>query len=375
MASANTEPLRVLWVTKGLGRGGAETILDASLGKFDPDTVQIDVAYVLSHKDALVESMRSTGASVVCLSRHGRWSWPLELAARLQMNRYDVVHSHAPLVGSAVRILSRPGQALVHTEHSAWDRYKMPTRVVNALTMRRSRRVFAVSRAVLASMRSSRMRRLAPLERTEVLYHGVDLTRTVRVEEHRSEARSSLGLGPDTRAVIMVASLTEKKDHNTLLKSFAELRNRVPGVRLCLVGGGPLEGALRAQARDLGLDKAVDFLGVRDDVRRILPAFDALVLPSRHEGLGLVIIEAFAAGIPVVASRVGGIPEIVGDFEGAILVSPGNVQDLTRGLETVLRDPAYAQRARAGGMDIAARFDLVRAVARMTEVYRQMVAL
>lgn len=185
MNDVDSAPLRVLWVTKGLGRGGVETILDASLREFDPETVQIDVGYVLSHKDALVESMRGSGASVFCLSRRGKWSSPVELAGRLRKSRYDVVHSHAPLVGSAARILSRRRQVLVHTEHSAWDRYTLPTRVVNAVTMRRNRRVFVVSRAVLASMRASRMRGLAPLDRTEVLYHGVDLARTVRVSRWR----------------------------------------------------------------------------------------------------------------------------------------------------------------------------------------------
>lgn len=144
-------------------------------------------------------------------------------------------------------------------------------------------------------------------------------------------------------------------------------------MRLFLVGTGPLDAELRSRVRQLGLTDSVVFLGTRQDAREILPAFDALVLPSRNEGLGLVLVEALAAGVPVVATHVGGIPEVLGGFDGAILVPPNDAHLLASALRDVVSDPTFSEKAYAFGLAHVSRFDIDHAVQRMTDVYHHVV--
>lgn len=369
MKSVETDPVRVLWLIKGLGRGGAETILEAALERFDPRMVRIDVAYVLPNKDALRPSIESMGVIVHCLAGSGRSGWLRNLGKLLRGHNYDIVHTHSPLVAIAARLLSPRGQMMMHTEHDVWMQYVLPTRVGNALTMRKNHQVFVISKAVHKSIRTSPLRWFAPDKRTELLYHGVDLKKSRRGAAARTEARRALSLDNGEVALIMVASMTERKNHAALLRSLRFLADEGHSLRLFLAGSGPLDDQVRSRVREWGLEHMVSFMGVRSDVREILPAFDALVLPSKNEGLGMVLIEALSAGVPVVASRVGGIPEVIGSFRGAILVQPEDSRELANAIRRVATEDRVATIARTEGPMYATRFDIQRAVDRMTRAY------
>ncbi|WP_062205034.1 glycosyltransferase [Aureimonas sp. AU12] len=191
----------------------------------------------------------------------------------------------------------------------------------------------------------------------------------------RAEVRQWLGLKPDVLVLLVVARLTAQKGHAILLDALGAVLAAHPGL-VCLVAGeGPLHQALEAQAEAAGLSEAVQFLGHRTDVPDLLAAADCLVLPSLFEGLPLVVLEAMAAGRPVVATRIGGTDEAVVDEETGWLTEPGDPASLAARLMQALDDPAMLARAGQAGR---LRFDTMFQAAGMAEatlaLYRRLAA-
>jgi glycosyltransferase involved in cell wall biosynthesis len=368
--------VNVLWLTKGLGRGGAERLLVDSLRHVDRGTFRVEVAYLLPWKDALVSDLEAQGACVRCFGNRypfdGRWV--LDLRRFVAEHAIDIVHTHMPYVGVAARLAVLPGRpAVVHTEHNLWSRYRPPTRVANMLTYGMNQRVIAVSRAVADSIRVPPWLpvRLPPVD---VVYHGADLGAVHSGAGAHAHARHRLQLADDTLAIGSVGNFTAKKDQVTLLHAFATLTCDHPSARLVLVGTGPLEAQLRATAGDLGIGDRVVFTGMRDDVNQLLPGFDVFALSSRFEGLPISLLEAMATGLPCVATRVGGIPEVVHDGLDGLLVEPGDPQSLAISISKLLLDDRLRGELGANAAATARNFDLRRAVSRTQEIYESVLA-
>ncbi|QBR91194.1 glycosyltransferase [Nocardioides euryhalodurans] len=358
--------LRVLWLAKGLGRGGAEMLLVSLARAMDRTDLTIEVAYRLPRKTALVQPLRDAGITVHPLG-DGPAPWPVELRRLLRQRRYDVVHSHAPLVGAAGRLLVRDGTVALHTEHNTWDRYHPATRVVNAATIGRNELVWAVSDQVAESIRPSR-----PLRRprVEVLLHGVDLATVRRGADARRHARRRLGID-DARFVFgTVGNLAPKKDHDTMLRAFAKVHRQLPESCLVLIGTGPRLAELRSLATRLGIGDSVRFLGMRDDVPELLPAFDTFVLSSLHEGLSIALIEALGAGVPIVSTAVGGIPQLITNDVDGVLVPPRDVAALERAMVRLAGDAGDRARLADAGMERALDFSIQRAADTQVAHYR-----
>jgi glycosyltransferase involved in cell wall biosynthesis len=362
------EAVRVLWLTKGLGLGGTERILSMGTGALDPERYSVDVAFVLSHKSALVAELRLTGTPVHDLgAAPGRFGWVLALARLLHGSRYSIVHTHSPVPAIVARLLPlRQRPAFVHTEHSAWERYRLPTRVLNSLTMRRNDSLIAVSESVAHSMRSSRIRRLLTASEPRVIYHGIDEAAARSGPEARQLAREALGFGDEIRLIGTVGSLTPKKDQATLIRALTLCDSTV---RLIIIGDGPLREELRNLVMRLGLVERVSFLGVRDDVQRLLPALDLFVLPSQHEGLGLVLLEAMAAGICCIGTRVGGIPEVIQDGLNGVLVPPADPAAMATAIDLLLEDRERCRQFAEAAKATVSSFSIARAMAEVADVY------
>lgn len=387
-----TPRTRVLWLTKGLGRGGAEQLLVNCARHVDHERFEVEVAYVLPWKDALVPALRDAGVRVHCLgdrtgpdggradpgdpaggaaARADR-AWPLRLRRLVAARGYDLVHTHMPVPAVAARVLLRRGIALVHTEHNLWHRYRTPTRLANSWTYRRNSAVIAVSKAVAETIAPTRLPRgRADVEPLRVVYHGPDLGGVIQGAGGRERARRLLDLDPDAFTYGVVANFTPKKDHMGLLEAHALLRREEPSARLVLIGLGPLEAQLRERASRTDLAGSVVFTGSRGDVPELLPAFDVFALGSRQEGLPVALMEAMATGLPVVVTDVGGMPEIVTDGVEGRVVRSEDPAALAAALAEAAADPA---RRRAWGKAARLRseqFDVAGAQARIEDVYRE----
>ena len=367
---------RVLWLTKGLGRGGAEQLLAATARHIDMRRFRVELAYLLPWKDALVNTCRAAGVTVFCLDQKHpadpRWVWRLrELVTE---RGYDIVHSHMPLPAVAARVvLARPRPHLLHTEHNTWSRYRMASGLANALTYARNDRVIAVSHAVRESINPRLV--WGHLPEIDVVHHGIDLPTRQPGSKARVLSRDELGLPLDAPVVGTVGNLTAKKDHRTLVQSFDLVRRRLPNARLVIVGSGPLERDLRGQVSALGLDGQVVLTGSRDDVPDLLPAFDVFAMSSLFEGLSIALIEGMAAGLPAVVTTVGGMPEVVKDGVTGRLVAPRDPRAMSRALLALLEDAGMHDRMSAAARLRALEFDLGTAVRRIEKIYDEIVTL
>ena len=357
----------VLMLTKGLGRGGTERLLVGAARHLDRARFRLEVAYLLPWKDAFVADIEATGTPVHCLDapRPTNVSW-LRTLRRL-VRDIAIVHTPMPLPAAYARLaMPRRPPTFVHTEHNMWSRYRWPTRLANQATYGRNARAIAVSDQVAATIRSS-----VPVE---VIVHGTDPSLVVSGPGARAAARAALGLPDGARVVGTVGNFTAKKDQATLLRAFAALTDAPGDTRLVLVGLGPLDGSLRGLAAELGVASRVVWPGSRDDVFALLPGFDVFVLSSQFEGLPIALLEAMATGVAPVATRVGGMPEVITDGRDGLLVPPGDPDALAAALGKVLDDAGLRADLGRQAAHRAHDFDLVHAVRRTEALYTRTLA-
>lgn len=366
--ATRSRPLRCLWLSKGLGRGGAERLLVDMLPLMDRASFTIDVAYVLPWKDNYHNALEDNGADVHCLgsARPGDPRWLFRLSRLMAARDYDIVHTHAPLPGVGARVVPRSRTAVVHTEHNMWDRYRWPTRALNSLTYHRNTSVVAVSDSVAETIRPAASARKPPVT---VIHHGTSLNSVVAYDPvERLRRRRVLGLPADRTIIMNVGNFTVKKDHMNLLRALAG-EGPITGAHLALIGLGPLEQDLRVAAAELGISDRVTFLGSRDDVFELLPLADVFCLSSQFEGFPIALVEAMATGLPCVATAVGGIPELIEDGTNGLLVRPGSPPALQSAIERFIQDPELARTCAVAGRDTALSLDLRHAVRRLEQIY------
>jgi glycosyltransferase involved in cell wall biosynthesis len=353
----------VLVVIKGLGRGGAEQLLASAAPYLDRERHRYQFAYLLPWKDSLVPELTGAGFPVHCLDGAHGAGWVGRLRALLRRQRIQLVHAHSPVAAAGARLVAGRGTRVVYTEHNLWSRYHRATFAANLATFPRNDHVFAVSEMVAASIRYPAPLRLLPMPAVPAVVVG-----------EADGVRDELGIPGDAPVIGSVANFKAAKDHATLLRATARLRWAMPGVRLLLVGQGPLEGETRRLAAELGLEETVVFAGFRSDARRLAATFDVFTLSSTFEGLPIALLEAMALGRPAVVTRVGGVPEVVTDGAQGLLVPPRDPAALAEGLRCLLGDPQLRARMGTAARARALDFDIRKAVRRVEQVYTGLLA-
>lgn len=357
--------LRVLWLIKGLGPGGAEQLLLLSLRAADRDSFDYRVAYVRPDKKHLVPEFQASGVSPKLLS--GRLGWVPAL--RRAMADVDIVHAHSPVLAAAARLArwslppSRRPRVVV-TAHSEWSGHRSATRWLNAVTSPLDARHWAVSEQVRSSMWPSVGKSF------EVLIHGTELSSSRVPEGTREAVRRTLELGQDQILALTVANLRRHKDYPNLLRATEAARETHPNLVVVSVGQGPLEADLKTLHAELGLGDGFRFLGFRRDVHELMAAADLFVLASVHEGLPVAIMEAFAAGLPVVATRVGGVPQQVRDGVEGLLVPPADHSALAAAVGRLVEDADLRARLGSAAKERAGQYDIRTAIAVQQDAYR-----
>jgi glycosyltransferase involved in cell wall biosynthesis len=370
---AAARPLTVGQVLHSLHVGGAE-MLAARLAR----RLRAECRFVflcLDELGALGEELRAEGFAVELLGRKsgvdGRCA--LRLSQCLRRHHVDVIHAHqyTPFFYSLLaRLLcDRP---VLFTEHGRhYPDFRRPKRVVaNRLLLQRRDRVVGVGQAVRdALIRHEGL----PAERVGVIYNGVDTAHFGNEAGDRDAIRREIGVGPDDFVVLLVARLDYLKDHATALRTLHRVAAQRPNVRLVLAGEGPERTAIEQQIAELGLGGQVRLLGLRKDVARLLKATDLFLLTSISEGIPLTVIEAMAAGLPVLATRVGGLAELVEDGQTGFLAPARDDVTLADRLLQLAADPDLRQQFGQHGKERAqALFTESLMHARYLDLYRTM---
>jgi len=364
--------MRALWIADKLGYGDRMHGLGRYYHTVVPALRRTEVIPgVLRATDELARQMEVRGVRLHRFDR-GRFD-PRTLAALVRVVRergVDLLHLHGYGASTFGRLAAwftgRP--AIVHQHDSLPGPWyaRLADRLLSPLT--------AGGLVVSESVRGfSIERRRFPPGRTRVLVNAivpVEPASPAELESFRREQAVPAG----ARVVGTLTRFREEKGVQDLLSAFREVRDRAPDVHLVLWGDGPDRAALEEQARRLGLADSVSFAGFRYDAPRFLPLLDCFVLPSRSEGLGYAVLEAMVAGRPIVATRVGGVPELVRDGEEALLVAARDPAALAAAVLRVLSDPELALGLAGRAHRASARYDVEAYAAELERFYGEVLA-
>lgn len=386
-AVAEAKPLRgrVLHLITRLDRGGsADNTLLSCLG-LDDIGWEVTLAYGRTDDPSPVLEEVERRQSIACMRipRLIRGIDPIadSLAYRtirriVDRGSYDIVHTHSSKAGVLGRRASRSARArVVHTPHGhVFQGYFNPV-VTRAFVQ--AERVAArwCDRIVTLTDRGREEHlehRVGRPEQFVTIHSGVRLAPFRNGVPRRAAARRLAGIPHDAYVVGCAARLTAIKGHGVLLDAVARLAPRYPKLRLLLVGDGEDRVALQARARKSDLSGRVIFTGVCADVRPALAAMDLFALPSLNEGQGRAVVEAMAAGVPVVASRVGGLLDVLDGGRAGALVEPGDPAALAEAIETFMGSLSLASRIAAAGRSRAALYDDITMVDRLSMLYQEL---
>ena len=346
-------PLRIMHIIPSLdSSGGMENILVKGLLHSDAQKYRHTVCCVIE-EGGLANRLRKAGIDVFVSSKRNRWdlSYPFRLASMLRKYQVDVVHTYSGVYRDgclAARLARVPVN--VHSDHGRFYPNQRRARWTHRFMTGFRDEVVCVSEDLRAFLIQDVG---IPAEKVSVIYNGVEAN-AHRALSSPDVLKRNLGLAEDCLTVGIVGRLVPVKNHRVLLEAIPSVLAAVPKVRLLVVGDGPLRQDLEALAEDLKISDRVLFLGHRSDVPELLCIMDVVALSSLHEGNSIALLEAMEAGRPVVATAVGGNPELVVDGVTGLLVPPGEPEPLARAIVELLKD---GPRRRAMGIAGRARVE------------------
>lgn len=365
---------RLLYVINDLTVGGAQRALLSQAAGLDRDRYDVHVASLeLLPEGSLTPEFEAAGITVHTLAKAGEpfGMGPLRLRARIAALQPDIAHTHLAAAGIVGRIAARSCGVhhVVSTLHNVSDwteRRAHPLRALDRATLKLADRICAVSDAVGLAVAN-----VAPhlSARTLTVRNGVSLEEFRVSGQERENARARMGFAPADFVIATVARLEPYKGIETLLRAAAAAATKAPMLQLLVVGDGSDRPRLECLAESLGIAAWTTFTGTREDVPRMLASADIFAMPSHSEGLGVAAIEALAAGLPVLASRVGGLPEIIEDTVCGRLLRDNKVEDWIDALTAAAHRPPSLQRWRDAATKRAAEFSIESSVADLERLY------
>ncbi|MFC1948484.1 glycosyltransferase, partial [Chloroflexota bacterium] len=365
---------KVLWLIKGLNPGGAERLLASVIPYIDRDTFDYEVAYFLASHNELVAEFKQADIPVFCLNLKTPYDprAPFKLFHLLRDRKPQILHIHLPYTGILGRVIGCIAgvKNRVYTEHSVMEMYHPITRFLNLLTYPLTKTAIMVSDEVKHSVMKHK---LAHWTRLLTIRNGVEPVSCRINGVCRDKLKESLGIPTDHRVVGNVAHIRPEKGHYYLVKAAKIVLDQFTDVTFVVVGRENSDGAIRHlkdEAKKLGIQNRLIFTGFRQDVNDIMQIFDIFILPSLYEGLSLALLEAMSLGKPAVASRVGGIPEVITDDFSGFLVPPKNPELLAEKIIQILQDHAlFSKMSRNAAQVIREQFSLREMVRQVEHVY------
>ncbi|SOB75151.1 Glycosyltransferase involved in cell wall bisynthesis [Marinobacter sp. LV10R510-11A] len=332
------KPLRVLHVTFNMGIGGTEQVIRQLIQGMAPEGVESEILCIDGQIGPIGETLQQSGVPVHKVVRKQGFDWSLIAAIRkrLRAGRFDVVHCHQytpwfygwlGAIGTRARV--------VFTEHGRFypDRYRYKAALINPLVALLTPAVIAISEATKEALTKYEF---IPGRKIRVIYNGIAPLNRNECEAQR--VREELGIPPEAFVVGTVSRLDPVKNQKMMLTAFHAFSEKHPDAYLLMVGDGPDKAMLVALAGQLGISGRTIFTGFLNRPEHHLSAMDVFLLSSHTEGTSMTLLEAMSLGIPAIATRVGGNPEIIENGVTGILTEPDRYQFFASALEILHKD-------------------------------------
>jgi glycosyltransferase involved in cell wall biosynthesis len=363
-----SQRLRVLLLIDRVRGGGAESFVVGLATHLPRERVEASVCITRARvAGPLVEMLDAAGIPHLVLGRRSKWDLlrMRPLATLLRRGQFDIVHAHK--FGSNVwgTLLGRAcGVPVVIAQEHSWSYQGQAVRkwIDGRVVGRLATRFVAVSDADAARMVEQEK---VPPDKVVVMPTGY----VARPLTGDTDLRSELGLGRETPLVGTAVILRHEKAIDVLLEAQVRLRASMPDAHLVIAGDGPIRAELEGHARELPLDGHVHFLGPRDDIDAILRSLDVAVLSSDFEGKPLFVLECMANRTPLVATNVGGLPELVRDGETGVLVPPRDPEALAEAVAALLADRERRSKIAAAAAKELSAFTIEAVADRFAELY------
>ncbi len=367
-----TYPIKILHLFVSLPVGGAEDLLASIMANLDPQRFQV-AAVCLGELGPVGQELVRQGYQVTALGlevKRSPW-WRLIGAVRQELRRQQphILHTHLyhPNLYGRLASLGLGLAGVVASVHNAYTRVKLHRCLWNFLLAGCTDRILVGSRQVYADVR--RYDRV-PAQKIVMLPYGIQMADVV-CPLSQAEAKAALGLTGFCLGTI--GRLEEQKGHRFLLAAIPALISQIPDLQVLIVGDGRQRTALEQQARELGVAPVVHFLGIRRDLALLYRAMDVFVLPSLWEGLPLVLLKAMAAGLPVIASQVSGVEDVLQDGVNGCLVPPGEPAALVQAVLALQAQPELRSLwSRAAQKTIAKEYSLEAMLKKLEDLYLQL---
>lgn len=376
--------IKIAQVITRLDWGGSPDIIRLVCKSLDPDRFDITLITGPSkNPSSMTENFLAEFKNrVITVPQLQRDVKPLDdiialfrLYRLFRKEKFDIVHTHTAKAGALGRIAARlAGRAgVIHTSHGHnFYGYFGPAKSKLVIMAERFLTHFTDRITALTDLEKKDLSsyNVARPEKVDIINSGLELELYRNVKADKNGRRDKLGIKSGSVLVGMVGRLEQIKGPGYFIEAAVSVAEKCPQAEFLVVGEGSLRYKLESRCRELKISDRVTFTGWREDIPEILPGLDILVLPSLNEAVGRTLIEAGACGIPVVATKVGGIPEIVKDMETGILVPPGDADGLARALISLIEDNDKRQRmgemARFWADD---KFSASRMVASFSDLY------
>lgn len=283
----------------------------------------------------------------------------------LKREKIDVVHAHSGH-GVALASFSTAGTRIPVIATRRVD-FHLAKNFLSRWKYRKLRKIVAISEGVKTILLQDGI----PPNQITLIPSGIDFKRHQGIQPFSKE---EMGVPPEAKVVGQVAALAPHKDQATFLKAIAILKEKDPRVRAVIVGDGPLRAELEELSIALGINSVVSFFGFREDALRCLASFDVFCLSSQEEGLGTSLLDAMALGVPIVATQVGGIPDVVQDGVTGTLVPPRDPERLAQALHSTLQNTPYNKEQRQKEVARAKGFDISNTIEKTADLYQQILS-
>ncbi|MCZ6634507.1 MAG: glycosyltransferase family 4 protein [bacterium] len=359
--------IRVLNIITRLEQGGAPKALLETIRRMSFDRFQVDLAAGQTN-DPLLDitgQVAKEEFSLIPVPALKRDPHPVrdlqalkQLVQIIRNGGYHLVHTHTAKAGFLGRLAAKICgiKAVVHSPHgTVLDGYFNPFithfyAFLEHLTAPMADRIIGLTALEISQYLQAQ---IGDPDQYTYIYNGIDVEGFSAPQGNHLELRESLGVSPDAPVCISVGRLVPVKGQDDLLVAFQKAHLVCPDLHLWIVGEGVLRSELEDLAQNLGIAPQVRFLGWQDNVAPFLDAADLFVLPSLNEGLGLVLVEAMAKQLPVIATRVGGVPEVVAHGQTGLLVPSQSPSDLARSIVQLVQNPAGRKKMGQAGLERA----------------------